>query len=121
VTFAAVAFGVLAFLVILGSAIGLSLIVRSVADLVHKSALALETAQKIDGIITEKATEILNRYVNIREKKAASTQTEERRVMTTEEAAAEQERRRQTLSFSDSTEDPEPFGGLGEQPMASVE
>lgn len=113
-------FGALAFLSLLGWGVTNAITSRN-----HlREANALDIAMKVDGIITDRATEILNRLQALKKRKADAS-PERGPLPNTDENAEKQERLRQHVNFAEigangasSLEFP---GGLGEQPLDSVE
>lgn len=116
--FVTLLFGALAFLALLGWGVTNALTARN-----HiREANALEVAAKIDGIITDRATEIFNRYWAIKNRQTTGGEETERTTTVLDDAEeAKREARRQGLVASDPGDDGGGFGSLGDQPIPNVE
>lgn len=90
-----------------------------------REANALETAMKVDGIITDRATEIVNRFMALTKKSAVQTDGRKEPLANADANAAEQERLRQHINFAEVGANGEGTiefpGGLGEQPLDTTE
>ena len=111
-------FGALAFLALLGWGITNAITARN-----HiREANALEVDVKIAGVITDRATEIFNRYWAIKNRQAKGGEDAERTTTVLDDAEeAKREARRQGLIAADPGDEGAEFGTLGDQPIPNVE
>lgn len=111
--------GALAFLALLGWGVTNAITARNHA----RESNALETAMKVDGIITDRATEIVNRFMALKKREPQSKDGRQEPLANADENAALQEKLRQKVNFAEvgANGEIEFPGGIGEQPLDAVE